>query len=103
MKHIVYFYSGTGNSLAVAKELEKTGAEVRSIAYEYQKMLKEEKKSITCEAYKIGFVLPTYFLGLTRIVHDFMKAVEIKNAGYIYVVATMGWSIRGGISRIFYT
>lgn len=98
-QHVIYYYSGTGNSLAVAKELEKTGAQVHSIAYEYQSMQKNQETEITCDARKIGFVIPTYFLGLPRIVHEFMMALNLKNAEYIYVIATMGWSIRGGIIR----
>jgi ferredoxin len=99
MKHIVYFYSGTGNSLAVAKKLEDAGADVHSISFEYQKMQESQENHIICKASKIGFVIPTYYLGLPRIVHEFIKALDIRNADYIYVVATMGGNIKGGIIR----
>lgn len=97
MEHIVYYFSGTGNSLAVAKNLESIGAQVRSIATEYQRMLSDGKTNILCSAEKVGFVVPTYYLGLPEIVHCFMEALQLKNTKYVYLVATMGWSIKGGV------
>lgn len=92
MKHIVYFFSGTGNSLAVVKKIEVTGAEAKAIPV----ALKENK---VCDAEKVGFVFPVYYLGMPKCVHEFMESLSISNANYIYVVCTMGWNMRGGVIK----
>lgn len=92
MKHIVYFFSGTGNSLSVVKKIEQTGATVKSIP-----VALEENK--VCDAEKVGFVFPVYYLGMPKCVHEFMESIKFINAKYIYMVCTMGWNLRGGVIK----
>lgn len=92
MKHVVYFFSGTGNSLAVVKELEKAGAHAVS-------MTASDDKQILCDCEKVGFVFPVYYLGLPEIVHNFLDRLEMRNSKYVYVIYTMGWNLRGGVAK----
>lgn len=91
MKHVVYYFSGTGNSMSVAKKLEAQGATVYAIT---KKLV--EQNEIVCDADKIGFVFPLYYLGLPKIVHEFIDKLIIKNPSYIYMICTMGWNLKGG-------
>ncbi|MDO5564033.1 MAG: EFR1 family ferrodoxin [Eubacteriales bacterium] len=96
MKHIVYYFSGTGNSLNVAKELEKNGAEVYSIASIMKKCEKEKSKEIICDANKVGIVFPLYYLGMPKILHEFMEKLVLIHPEYVYMICTMGWNLKGG-------
>lgn len=99
MEHIVYYFSGTGNSLHVAKLLETMGAEVHSIATELHLMKQNGVGSINCDADKVGFIVPLYYLGLPRLVHEFLEVVELNSNAYVYLITTMGWTLRGGAIR----
>lgn len=81
----IYYFSGTGNSLAVARDIaEKTGAILIPIA-----SLKD-KKSITTDADAIGIIFPVYYGELPIIVKEFAeKLVTIKHK-YIFSVCTYG-------------
>lgn len=92
MKHVVFFFSGTGNSLTVVKEIEKTGATAISMSAVIN-------SQIVCNAEKVGFVFPVYYLGLPKIVNEFISKLTLSNAKYIYTVYTMGWNLRGGVLR----
>jgi ferredoxin/flavodoxin len=91
MKHVIYYFSGTGNSLSVAKKLKEQGAAVYAITNELA-----SQNEIICDAEKIGLVFPLYYLGLPKIVHEFIDKLTIKNVSYIYMICTMGWNLKGG-------
>lgn len=94
MKHVVYYFSGTGNSLSVAKQLEATGATIYAITEKITTY-----KEIVCEADKVGFVFPMYYLGLPKIVHEFFEKLTIRNSSYTYMICTMGGTIGGGVIK----
>ncbi len=96
MDHVVYYFSGTGNSLQVVKELERRGANARSIVKELEDAMENSKGVVTCNAKRVGFVFPLYYLGLPEILHRFMKAIFLPNVTYVYQITTMGWKMRGG-------
>jgi ferredoxin/flavodoxin len=85
MKTAIYYFSATGNSLVVARDLAKglNNAELIPI----NQALKNPDASIYAV---IGFVYPVYMFGLPLIVADFLKAVEINPAAYVFSVATLG-------------
>ena len=73
-KNIVFYFSGTGNSLKVAKDLAKEiqHCEIASMgstkAYDLQ------------QGYEtIGFVYPTYFRGEPLKVREFISNLNLKN------------------------
>lgn len=90
---MIFYFSGTGNSLYVAQKLsENDGIKLIDIAdairekhFEYQ-LEKDEK---------IGFVFPVYFYGLPTVVAEFVDQLNIKSDSkpYIYSVITCGGSI----------
>jgi len=81
----IYYFSATGNSLAVAKDLVKSlnGAQIIPIT----KALKDEREQ---PFDVVGIVYPVYMFGLPLIVRDFLKQIKVKEQAYIFTVATLG-------------
>jgi ferredoxin len=85
MSAIIYYFSGTGNSLVAAKDLaaELGGAQVIPIVKVW--------KSGAEAAYDIvGIVYPVYMFGVPLIIANFLKNVKIKKGAYVFCVATCG-------------
>lgn len=76
-RHMIFYYSGTGNSLWVAKELGKYQNEMLiDIAREMQKNQEEYVYDLGRKE-KIGFVFPTYSWAPPQIVENFIKKSKI--------------------------
>lgn len=92
MKTVIYYFSGTGNSLKAATELckELGNCELLPIAA----CIMHEKYRPDCK--RVGFVFPLYYLGLPKLVRDFVKKVDLSNTEYIFTVITRGWPLVGG-------
>lgn len=89
---MIFYFTGTGNSLYAAKKLLSEGEELINIA---EAIESERYEYSLTESDNIGFVFPVYFYTLPTIVRDFARKVSIKGAGYVYAVITCG----GGISQ----
>ena len=87
----IYYFSGTGNSLVVARDIaEKTNGKLISIPSVMN------KDSITTDADVIGIVFPVYhavFDGMPLIISRFVSKMENIDSKYIFAVCTCkGWS-----------
>lgn len=86
MATTIYYFSGTGNSLKLAKDLN----------YELKdsKIVQISKKNIPVtndvQSDKIGFVFPVYFSGIPMMVKDFIEKLHINKNTYVFAVATFG-------------
>lgn len=84
----IYYFSGTGNSLAVARDIaEKMGGDLISIPSVM------DKKSITTDADVIGIVFPVYYLGTVNIplvVQRFVMKLDGISTKYIFAACTFG-------------
>lgn len=91
MKTIIYYFSGTGNSLKIAKDLAEKldDCELVPIAKVWQK----DRIVATCE--KVGFIFPLYYWGLPRIVYDFIEKIELDNTNYLFAVITKDGDMDG--------
>lgn len=87
MKNVIFYFTGTGNSLKIARELAAglEGSEVRSMALHGDTEIDE-----SCES--IGFVFPTYYLGAPLRVEQFIKQLQIPDqcSPYFYAVTNYG-------------
>ncbi|MDU9375663.1 hypothetical protein McpSp1_02400 [Methanocorpusculaceae archaeon Sp1] len=88
MKTILYYFTGTGNSLAVAKAIADRLADTELVPIPML-MLKGEMIHAPKDA-NIGIVYPMYALGLPNIVVNFFKILDLKEAGYVFSVVTEG-------------
>jgi ferredoxin len=96
MENMVFYFSGTGNSLKVAKTLIKElgNGEIVSMA-------KTGEYSLTKQYDTIGFVYPVYYWGLPKKVVEFITNLDANNnAAYYYSIATYGGTVGNGIRQI---
>ena len=86
MGNIIFYFSGTGNSLKVAKTLAKELGDGEIVS-----MAKSGNYNITKQYDTIGFVFPTYYWGLPKKVVEFVKNTNFNNmATYYYSISTYG-------------
>jgi ferredoxin/flavodoxin len=85
MNNIIFYFSGTGNSLHVAKSVSKELENCEIVSMTKQCDLTKQYDSI-------GFVYPTYFWGLPKRVIEFTESISLKNNknAYYYSIATHG-------------
>ena len=86
MSKAIYYFSGTGNSLYVAKKTAENmeADSVISIAD------MATGNNFKCDSDFIGIVTPIYVLGLPKIVSQFLKKTEFKKESYIFLIITAG-------------
>jgi ferredoxin len=84
MNTILYWFSGTGNSLAVARALAEKLGETRLIS------IPRAMKGETPPAERIGLVFPVYAFGPPKMVAEFVDRLPADASDYIFSVATMG-------------
>jgi ferredoxin len=85
-KKSIFYFSGTGNSLQVAKDIaaELGGIELVSIP----KIINSSNIKVQSEC--IGLVFPVYMWGLPLIVDEFIKKLNFNKPTYVFAVATYG-------------
>lgn len=87
MKTIIYYFTGTGNSLKVAKDLARYLENVELVRIGQDKLTQQ----LYTKADTIGFVVPTIFSGIPKLVSQFIKQLEIASVSpYIFTIATHG-------------
>jgi ferredoxin/flavodoxin len=82
----IYYFSGTGNSLHVAKELQKRlpGAELVPI------LSLAGEESVRTSGETVGFVFPHYASSLPKVVRAFIEKLDLGSACYLFAIATRG-------------
>jgi ferredoxin len=94
MKTIIYYFTGTGNSLAVAK---KIAAALKDCELVPVASLADTPGRIVPPADRVGIVNPVYDAGLPVIVKDFAERLDIGAVPYVFGVITLG---RVGVSAL---
>jgi ferredoxin/flavodoxin len=86
MESTIYFFTGTGNSLKIAKDLAEKldDCELVPIAKIWQ------EENLKSESEKIGFVFPLYYSGLPKIVYDFIDKIDLINSEYFFAIVSSG-------------
>ena len=84
MKTQIYYFTGTGNSLAIAKELCNRLNECELISIPHE--LKQNR--IVSDSEKVGFIFPLHYAGLPKIVFDFMNKIDVSNSDYFFSIIT---------------
>ncbi len=82
----LYCFSGTGNSLKIAKDLGNLLPETRLVR------VCSSTLSVTQESgsERIGFVFPVYYRGLPHMLADFIRQLAVPSGTYVFSVATYG-------------
>lgn len=96
MKTIIYYFTGTGNTLAVARDLAAELGDTKLIplrrAMQYG--------GATPDADAIGIAFPVYFLNMPGVVADFVRELQITGNPYIFGLATCGERPGGALFRL---
>ena len=75
----IYYFSGTGNSLHVARELQKRIPDTKLIPI----VCLLNKDIIETKAKKVGFVFPIHLAMAPAPIIEFLKKLDLKSAEYI--------------------
>lgn len=89
-KGMIFYFTGTGNSLFAAKKLLDEGERLVNIA---EAAKNNEYEYRLDEAERLGIVFPVYFYTVSTFVADFVNKLTIENVSYTYSVVTCGGSI----------
>lgn len=84
MKNVIFYFTGTGNSLQVSNDLADILGDCSVINIAKFNFSNE----ITAE--RVGFVFPIYFWGLPLIFEKFLRQVRLRDNIYLFSVATFG-------------
>lgn len=89
MKTIIYYFTGTGNSLYAAKKIAASIGDCELVPIA---SLVKDQDTITPAAERIGIVCPVYFAGLPLMVASFAERLRPDAASYVFAVVTYGGS-----------
>ncbi|CEG11433.1 Ferredoxin (fragment) [groundwater metagenome] len=92
----IYYFSGTGNSLFIAKELKNLIPDTELIPIVRAIM----DNNFVTKAENIGFVFPTHGLTIPIPIRIFLKKIDVTSSNYFFAVATRGGTIFRGFPII---
>lgn len=86
MRATIYYFSSTGNSLAIANRIAQGlgDCDVRSMA------AGSPKAPAGGPGHALGFVFPVYYSGLPRLVKRFVRSLDIPKDTYCFAYTTYG-------------
>jgi ferredoxin/flavodoxin len=95
MPNEIFYFSGTGNSLALAKSLAgKLGnARLTRIAY-------TDETEIVSTAEKVGIIYPVYAFGMPKIVKAFISKLKVSPGSYIFAICNYGGMSGGAMKQM---
>ena len=86
---MVFYFTGTGNSLYIAKQLESQPVSIPQAL---------KSNSLMFSADKIGIACPVYGHEMPKIVKDFIKKTSFQTK-YFYIILTYG-ALHGGAAEL---
>lgn len=87
MKTSIYYFTGTGNSLAAARQIAAVLGDCGLVPIA---SLAGTAGPAAPLADRVGIVCPVYDAGLPRIVAEFAEQLDLSRAGYTFAIVTMG-------------
>ena len=92
----IYYFSGTGNSLHVARELQKGIPEANLIPM--VSLLQND--IIQTHGEMVGFVFPVHFATVPLLVEMFLRKLGLNSCRYLFAVVTRGGTTNRAFSDI---
>lgn len=87
MNSILYYFTGTGNSLSVARKISERLGDAELISIVSQMKTDE---IITAPSGRVGIICPVYDAGIPVMVRDFLHRLKIGDGSYVFGVVTLG-------------
>jgi ferredoxin len=94
-KNIIFYFTGTGNSLKIAKDVSEYLSDCQIIsmmAYKNGDLLENDNIE------RIGFVFPVYGAGTPNIVNKFISNIKLPNSENIYFYTIVSYAVSKGVS-----
>lgn len=85
MSSKIFYFTATGNSLYIARQIANGLDEAELIA-----IPEAMKQHIDTNVPMVGLIFPVFGWGMPRIVTDFVKELGLNNEQYVFAVATCG-------------
>lgn len=95
MKTTIYYFSGSGNSLKVAKDI---AAGLKNT--EIIQICRNNIGFNNTTSKKVGIIFPVYYSGMPLLVKDFIEKMDIPSDAYVYTVVTFGRAADASISQL---
>lgn len=92
----IYYFSGTGNSLFVAKKLKELLPDTKLIPI--VKRIKDNNYNI--KGKNTGFIFPCHGLTIPIPVRDFLKRINPESSDYFFAIVTRGGTVFKGFKAI---
>jgi NAD-dependent dihydropyrimidine dehydrogenase PreA subunit len=90
----IYYFSGTGNSFAVGRDLAtKLDGKLTSM------LSLAKQDTVDTDAEVVGFVFPFYDFRAPEIVDDFVKKIRNIDSKYVFAVSTYGFMRLKGMKK----
>ncbi|WP_321504349.1 EFR1 family ferrodoxin [uncultured Methanoregula sp.] len=96
MKTVIYYFTGTGNTLAVARDIAAELGDTKLVPLR-QAM---QDGGIVVDADAVGIAFPVYFLNMPAIVRQFVEKLRFSGSPYIFGIATCGERPGGALFRL---
>lgn len=87
---MIFYFTGTGNSLMAAKAVAHSGEALVNMA-DARRL--SNCKFTLAENERIGFVFPVYCYTVPNVVLDFVHKLELTGSGYCFAIITCGGGI----------
>lgn len=96
MSTAIYYFSGAGNSLHIARELQKRIPKTKLIPI----VSLLDKKVIKTNAEIVGFVFPIHGMTVPIPVKNLIKKLDLKSTKYLFALAARGGTIHNAFAII---
>ncbi|HJJ36789.1 MAG TPA: EFR1 family ferrodoxin [Methanocorpusculum sp.] len=93
MHTIIYYFTGTGNSLAAARMLQEKIADTELVPI--AGLMQTGEKIPVPAGIRVGVVYPMYCGGMPNIVVRFFEQVDFSNVSYLFTLITTGGQSNG--------
>jgi Pyruvate/2-oxoacid:ferredoxin oxidoreductase delta subunit len=87
VKTVIYYFTGTGNSLAAAKTIAAALKDCQLVPIA---SLRDTPGEIVPVADRVGIICPVYDAGVPVIVAEFVSRLDLSRAAYTFAVVTLG-------------
>jgi ferredoxin len=88
MANTIFYFSATGNSLDAAKNI---AAKLKDSSLVSMAASIDNVSDLAPDG-SVGFVFPVYYFGLPKLVREFITAVDLTQASYVYIACVYGKS-----------
>jgi ferredoxin len=96
MKSVLYYFTGTGNTLAVARKLAQALGDTTLLPL--RRMI--NAGGCSTDADVVGIAFPVYYLDMPGIVRQFAEQIQFTGNPYVYAIASCGERPGGALFRL---